>query len=126
MAGTATLGNPLLLADILPEAIPGSIRRSEHFLSFLKKIVEYLKLRMRTNDVEEQTPLKFLHHLHEITALDRKPLKFTYSRLNSLMQTLEISSVQDYNSLQDVANLATLVSTYIEGFAIIIEPKVCM
>lgn len=124
MADVPALGNPLLPADVLAEAIPGSIRRTEHFLNFLKKIVEYLKLRMKTSDVQNETPLRFLHHIHETTALERKPLRFTYSRLSSLLQTLEVSSLQDYIALQDVANLATLVSTYVEGFAVIIEPKV--
>lgn len=30
--------------DILQEALPGSIRRGEHFLVFLKRFTEYLKV----------------------------------------------------------------------------------
>ena len=40
--------NLLLLVlpeDLLKEAIPGNIRKAEHFVAFLKRFVEYLKVR---------------------------------------------------------------------------------
>jgi Helical and beta-bridge domain len=30
--------------DLLKEAVPGNIRRAEHFVAFLKRFVEYLKV----------------------------------------------------------------------------------
>lgn len=30
--------------DLLKEAIPGNIRKAEHFVAFLKRFVEYLKV----------------------------------------------------------------------------------
>ena len=36
--------NPVLPDDILKEAIPGNIRRAEHFTAFLARFVEYLKV----------------------------------------------------------------------------------
>jgi hypothetical protein len=30
--------------DMLQEAVPGNIRRAEHFIAFLKRFVEYLKV----------------------------------------------------------------------------------
>lgn len=30
--------------DLLQEAVPGNIRRAEHFIGFLKRFVEYLKV----------------------------------------------------------------------------------
>lgn len=65
-----------------------------------------------------------MHDLHTKTALDKKALQFTYSRLQSLLRTLEITSLEEFNPLQDVANFATLVSTYVEGFSVILEPRV--
>lgn len=39
--------NRLVLPDdLLKEAIPGNIRKAEHFIAFLKRFVEYLKVRM--------------------------------------------------------------------------------
>jgi DNA excision repair protein ERCC-2 len=40
----AELASPILPDDVLREALPGSIRRGEHFLVFLKRFAEYLKL----------------------------------------------------------------------------------
>lgn len=31
--------------DLLQEAVPGNIRRAEHFVTFLKRFVEYLKVK---------------------------------------------------------------------------------
>ena len=91
---------------------------------FLKKIVlfllDYLK---NNNQVESKTPLEFLLNFREKTALEVKPLRFTYTRLNSLMRTLEITQLDKYNALTDVANFVTLLATYKEGFQIIAEPN---
>jgi DNA excision repair protein ERCC-2 len=37
----ATLANPILSNDILQEAVPGNIRKAEHFVTFLKKVSVY-------------------------------------------------------------------------------------
>lgn len=44
----------------------------------------------------------FLSHtsLSTKTALEVKPLRFTYSRLNSLLRTLEVTHLDEYNPLQ--------------------------
>lgn len=33
------MANPVLSADILQEAVPGNIRKAEHFVVFLKKVL---------------------------------------------------------------------------------------
>jgi hypothetical protein len=38
MADNNQLANPALPADVLAEAVPGNIRRAEHFVSFLRKV----------------------------------------------------------------------------------------
>jgi DNA excision repair protein ERCC-2 len=38
------MSNPVLPDDLLHEAIPGNIRKAEHFVAFLKRFVEYLKV----------------------------------------------------------------------------------
>jgi DNA excision repair protein ERCC-2 len=60
------------------------------------------------------------------TSLEAKPLRFAYSRLNSLLRTLQVSNLDDFNALADVADFSTLLATYSEGvakFAIIMEPN---
>jgi DNA excision repair protein ERCC-2 len=34
----------VLSKDMLDEAIPGNIRKAEHFIAFLKRFIEYLKV----------------------------------------------------------------------------------
>ena len=36
--------SPALPDDLLKEAVPGNIRRAEHFVAFLKRFIEYLKV----------------------------------------------------------------------------------
>ncbi len=93
------LSSPILSTDILAEAIPGNIRKAEHFIAFLKKIVTYLKTLLLGKDVENKTPLAFLHTMFTMTALERKPLRFTYTRLNSLLYTLQITSLDEYTGI---------------------------
>ncbi|KAI9674184.1 MAG: DNA-dependent ATPase of the nucleotide excision repair factor 4 complex [Caeruleum heppii] len=82
----AFMANPALPDDLLQEAVPGNIRRAEHFVAFLKRFIEYLK------------------------------------RLTSLVRTLELTNIEDYQPLQEVATFATLAATYDTGFILILEP----
>mmetsp|Transcript_21455 Transcript_21455/g.46613 ORF Transcript_21455/g.46613 Transcript_21455/m.46613 type:complete len:871 (-) Transcript_21455:228-2840(-) len=126
------LASNVLSPDVINESVPGNIRRAEHFIAFMKKIVEHLKARLRTvagpsGGVTSETPLAFLHRMITTTSLEAKPLKFTYSRLSSLLRTLQVPNLDDFNALTNVADFASLVATYSEGlprFAIIMEPNV--
>lgn len=118
----AFMSNPALPDDLLKEAVPGNIRRAEHFVAFLKRFVEYLKTRMKVRQVISETPPSFLAHLKETTFIERKPLRFCSERLTSLVRTLELTNIEDYRALQDVATFATLVATYEKGFLLILEP----
>ncbi|PWW72742.1 DNA repair helicase RAD3 [Tuber magnatum] len=116
------MANPVLPKDLLKEAVPGNIRRAEHFLAFLKRFVEYLKTRMKVLHVISETPASFLQHLKDLTFIEKKPLRFCAERLTSLVRTLELANIEDYKSLQEVAMFATLVATYEKGFLLILEP----
>ncbi|KAL2823137.1 hypothetical protein BJX63DRAFT_376405 [Aspergillus granulosus] len=116
------ISNPVLPDDLLKEAVPGNIRRAEHFVAFLKRFIEYLKTRMKVTHTISETPLSFLSHVKELTFIERKPLRFCAERLTSLVRTLELINIEDYQPLQEVATFATLVSTYDKGFLLILEP----
>ncbi|PVD26612.1 hypothetical protein C0Q70_14289 [Pomacea canaliculata] len=109
-----------LLAN--PEAVPGNIRNAEHFLSFMKRFLEYLKTRLRIQHVVSESPPSFLRDCSQKVCIERKPLRFCAERLHSLMRTLELTDLKDYSALSLVANFATLVSTYTKGFMLIMEP----
>jgi len=117
-----TFANPVLPEDLLNEAVPGNIRRAEHFVAFLKRFVEYLKTRMRVLHVVAETPPSFLQHLKDITYIERKPLRFCAERLRLLVSTLELTRLDEYAALMQVASFATLVATYEKGFRLILEP----
>ncbi|KNE67702.1 hypothetical protein AMAG_19689 [Allomyces macrogynus ATCC 38327] len=106
------LGNPALPDDVLQEAVPGNIRKAEHFIAFLRRFVEYLKTRLRTQQVVAATPAAFLMHLREMTFIEWKPLQFCAERLSSLVCTLEITNIDEFAALNKVAMFATLVATY--------------
>src|ERR1700712_5332683 len=118
----AFMSNPALPDDLLKEAVPGNIRRAEHFVAFLKRFVEYLKTRMKVMHVISETPQSFLQNVKELTFIERKPLRFCAERLTSLVRTLELSNIEDYQPLQEVATFATLIATYETGFLLILEP----
>jgi len=115
------LSNPVLPSDVLKEAVPGNMRRAEHFIGLLRRLVEYIKMRLRTQHVVRETPTAFLHDIQAKISIDRKPLRFVGERLRSLIRTLELSDITDFTSLMIIANFYTLISTYTSGFALIIE-----
>ncbi|KAL6941352.1 TFIIH/NER complex ATP-dependent 5'-3' DNA helicase subunit [Hanseniaspora osmophila] len=116
------VSNPVLPQDVLTDAVPGNIRKAEHFVSFLKRFIEYIKTRMKVLHVISETPISFLQHCKQLTFIEKKPLKFCSERLSLLVRTLEVEEIEDFTALKDVVTFATLVSTYEEGFQLIIEP----
>ena len=116
------LGNPILPDDILKEAVPGNIRRAEHFLSVLRRLVQYLKGRLETENVVKEGPVTFVGSINAQVGIDQKMLQFCYDRLHSLMLTLEITDTDEFLHIQTICDFATLVGTYTRGFSIIIEP----
>ncbi|KAF7993114.1 hypothetical protein HCN44_005895 [Aphidius gifuensis] len=116
------LANPILPDEVLEEVIPGNIRNAEHFVNFLKRFVEYLKTRLRVQHVVQESPSIFLHDIQTKVCIERKPLRFCAERLASLLRTMEMTDLTDFSPLILVTHLATLVSTYTNGFTIIVEP----
>ncbi|XP_021279539.1 DNA repair helicase XPD [Herrania umbratica] len=116
------LSNPALPDDILKEAVPGNIRRAEHFLHVLRRLVQYLRGRLETDNVEKESPVGFVASISSHAGIDQKTLKFCYDRLHSLMLTLEITDTDEFLHIQTICDFATLIGTYARGFSIIIEP----
>lgn len=69
------LANPVLPNEILEEAVPGNIRNAEHFVFFLKKFVEYVKMRLRVQHVVQESPAGFLKDIYGKISIERKPLR---------------------------------------------------
>eukprot|EP00912_Choanoflagellata_sp_UC4_P001013 UC4_evm2s623 len=116
------VANPVLPDDILHEAIPGNIRNAGHFVNFLQRFVEYLKMRLDVSHVVSESPIMFLQNLNHTVSIEKKPLRFCSQRLGSLLHTLEIPNVDEYSPLTLISSFATLIGTYSKGFSLIIEP----
>ena len=110
--------NPVLPEHVLDEAVPGNIRKGEHFVVFMKRFVEYLKTRLRVQHVVQESPAAFLADAYKKVCIERKPLRFCADRLASLIRTLEISHNNDFGGLTLISHFATLVSTYTKGQSI--------
>ncbi len=120
--GEEWLANPVIPADVLREAVPGNIRRAEHFLALLQRLCEFLRRKLAGADVTQETPAAFLAALVSATGIDAKTLRFCYDRLSSLLKALEITDTEEYWGLSLLADFATLVGTYARGFSLIFEP----
>ena len=70
---------------------------------------------MQVLHVVAETPPSFLQHVKDLTYINWKPLQFCANRLTSLIWTLELTELDQYNALQKVASFATLVATYKKG-----------
>ena len=118
------LANPALPEDILNEAVPGTIRRAEHFVKLMDYVIKHLKSRMAVSRVEKETPSAFILDLRQKLSIEEKPLRFAYSRLNSLLRTLQVVDLEEFTPITQIADFLTLVSTpnYKHGFVLIIEP----
>eukprot|EP01138_Halocafeteria_seosinensis_P011899 gb/GECG01012161.1/.p1 GENE.gb/GECG01012161.1/~~gb/GECG01012161.1/.p1 ORF type:complete len:845 (+),score=112.20 gb/GECG01012161.1/:1-2535(+) len=120
--GEEMLAAPVLPQDVVEEALPGNIRNAELFVRYMKQVVRFLRQRIGVEQVESETPQGFLQRMGNTLQMDTEPLKFAYSRLNSLMKTLQITDVDEFSPLQLVADFATLICTYSVGFMVILEP----
>mgnify|MGYP005990797409 CR=1 FL=1 len=120
--GEERLSSTALPQDILAEAIPGNIRNAELFVRFMKYVVRWLQQRIKVAAVETEVPASFLNRMSTALHLDPKPLKFAYSRLSSLMRTLEITDMDEFAPLHLVADFCTLITTYPVGFMVVLEP----
>ena len=71
---------PLLVSQRLPCAtckhgpacaqVPGNIRRAEHFCSFLRQLVSYMRERISVQAVEQESCTAFLAALQEQMSVD--------------------------------------------------------
>jgi hypothetical protein len=61
---------------VFTEAVPGNIRTAEHFLGFMKRFLEYMKIRLRVQHVVSESPPSFLKDCLQKVCIERKPLRY--------------------------------------------------
>lgn len=116
------LASPILPDDVLEEVIPGSIRKAENFLSFMHRLVSFLKTYVRVDKATTSGTLSLLHQMEENADVDSRSLKFSYERMRSLLNTLQVSGQDEFGPISRVADFVTLLSTYAKGFIVINDP----
>ena len=72
------------------------IRKADHFLALLRRIIVYLKKKLSTKEVEVITPLAFLYELNYEMHADKRALQFAQERLKSLLNTLQVEDIDEY------------------------------
>ncbi|XP_954558.1 rad3-like DNA helicase-related, putative [Theileria annulata] len=113
--------NPLLRQDIVDRVMPGSIRKAEHFISFLKVVIGYLKKYIKVKEPKSEGPLMFLYRFQNETGIISDVFQHTYNRFKSLLNTLKMT-VGNLTALHLVIDFCSLVGTYYKGFIIIVDP----
>ncbi len=108
----------------LDQLIPGDIMQASSFVSFMRKIVDFLKERLRgTTVVETEDNATFMKRMvTKMQLAEPKSLRFAAQRLKSLLHTLEIVDVDTYAPLSVIVDFCSLIAGYSQGFKIIIEP----
>ena len=55
------LSHPILQNDVIRESMPGNIRKAEHFLPLLKKLIIFFKDLMKSKELLILSPLKLVY-----------------------------------------------------------------
>ena len=83
------LQSPVLPEDLVTEAVPGNIRRAEHFVALLRRVVNFFRRYTHVERAQCEGPLSMSHKLEEDAEVDSKSLKFCHERLRSLTLGLQ-------------------------------------
>ncbi|KAH7648064.1 DNA repair -related [Cryptosporidium bovis] len=113
---------PEEMEKIKKNLVPGSIRRAEHFIIIMKKLILYLQEYIRVYSTKIEGPLTFLKHLETSCHISSHILKFCDERLKSLMNTLRIVENDQYSSIELVCTFFTILGSYSKGFIVIVDP----
>jgi DNA excision repair protein ERCC-2 len=71
--------------------MPGNIRKAEHFLPMLKKLLAYFSKLLNSTELKIITPLQLVKELSlPPYNIECRALKFAQARLQTLLNTLQI------------------------------------
>lgn len=103
------------------ELAPGNLRNASHFISVMKRLVEFLKTKLKTTHMTVESTRSFAQSISDLTFVDRKTLQFVSQRMGIMVQSLGIED-DEIHKLMSVSNFATMLSIYSRGFSVIFEP----
>lgn len=73
--------------------MPGNLRRPEHLISVLRKLIVYFKTLLGSKELSIVSPLILVGQLHDRYFIEQRTLKFAQKRLQILLNTLAIADV---------------------------------
>lgn len=103
------------------EFAPGNLRNAKHFISVMKRLIEFLKKKLKTTHLTVESIKSFIDSIQDLTFIDKKTLQFVSQRLGMMIQSLGLEDDEMYKLLT-VVNFGTMLSIYSKGFSIIFEP----
>lgn len=116
------LMNPILTEELLEDPVPGNLRRAEHFLTFLKRVLVFFRKQLKSREAKINSPSGFMYLLKTAAYIDQESLKHASSSLHSFLATLHVTDLAKFLPLITVCDLCTLLVTSSAGFALILEP----
>ncbi|MCL4131647.1 UNVERIFIED_CONTAM: hypothetical protein GTU68_023399, partial [Idotea baltica] len=72
---TDVVAVPVLPSDVIEDNIPGNIRTADFFVMFLRRFIDYLKMRLTVSHAVQESPAGVLRDLKGRAFIDRKPLR---------------------------------------------------
>lgn len=103
------------------ETVPGNLRKTEHFIQYLRRLLKFLKEKLKSSASVVNWPKEFIFHLMDEVKIDRKALQFSSSRLQSLLFTLQIREISQFSAISILCDFASLIGTYDKGFCLLVE-----
>ena len=100
--------------------IPGSLRKSQHFLSIAKLICVFLRKQLRTKEPSVCSAAGLLFQMAKHAHLSVDQLQWLSMRCWHLLSAQR--SIQKHRGLQIVCNFVSLISLRPQGFSIVVEP----
>lgn len=115
--------NNLAFPDrLLSSAVPGNIRKPQHFVKYIKSVIVYFRQYLRTKEPNIQSCYGFLHKLNTATLINIESLQYYSILINCLYNALPFKLNEDLISLACICDFCSLVSLYPEYYSIVFEP----
>lgn len=97
------------------EYIPGNMRSSIHTVKLFKRLIEFLKIKLKVQQPYTMSLKEFINEMADLVFIDAHSLKFCSQRLGIVLRDLHVAQT-DMCNLKIVSRFATLIAIYSDGF----------
>lgn len=99
------------------ECVPGNMRSSIHTVKIFKRLIEFLKIKLKAHQIHTISLEAFVEEINELVFINIHSLKFCSQRLGIILRDLRVAQTDMYN-LKIISRFATLIAIYSDGFQI--------